>query len=74
LFISLFKRIRHHNKCKAETKYISNDGGLIMNSPLGTFISAIKTNKYVLWIVVTLLTLMMMVGPVLAEGATGSSV
>jgi hypothetical protein len=45
-----------------------------MNSLLGTFIARVKTNKYVLWIVVTLLTLLMVLGPVLAEGATGSSV
>lgn len=45
-----------------------------MNNVLEMVISRIKTNKVLLWILLTLLTLLTMVGPALAEGATGSSV
>lgn len=45
-----------------------------MNGLLGNLITRVKTNKTLLWIVLTLLTLLTLIGPVLAEGATGSSI
>lgn len=45
-----------------------------MNRLLNTFTTRIKTNKVIIWIFLMLMTLLTIVGPVLAEGATGSSV
>lgn len=45
----------------------------MMNRMFESVFSRIKTNQVVLWVFLTLLTVLTIVGPVLAEGATGSS-
>lgn len=45
----------------------------MMNRVLENIVSRIKTNPFLLWVFLTLLTVLTVIAPVLAEGATGSS-
>lgn len=45
----------------------------MMNCVLKNVVSRIKTNKILLSVFLTSLTILTVIGPVLAEGATGSS-